>query len=81
MRVARARVAKVRIRAPSQLARLRCSNTLAYRFSSKRETDCSLFVGQLFNKLAARFLSHFLFARTLFHCFFSARSVGKHLCT
>ena len=30
------------MRAPSQLARLRCSNTLAYRFSSKRETARSL---------------------------------------
>ena len=28
--------------APSQLARLRCSNTLAYRFSSERETTRSL---------------------------------------
>jgi len=28
--------------APSQLARLRCSNTLAYRFSSERETARSL---------------------------------------
>ena len=30
------------MRAPSQLARLRCSNTLAYRFWSKRETARSL---------------------------------------
>ena len=28
--------------APSKLARLRCSNTLAYRFSSERETARSL---------------------------------------
>ena len=41
-RVARARVSKTRIRAPSQLARLRCSYTLAYRFLSKRETARSL---------------------------------------
>ena len=37
-----ARVARALVFASSQLARLRCSNTLAYRFSSKREAARSL---------------------------------------